>query len=216
MTLPVPGSTAIEAIVFDLGEVIIDLNYPRFIQGLVGATHLTQDDVVKMLENQGLVWAFEKGEVSVEEFITQASHSWQVDEEKVPELWNNLLGEIPKQRIQKVREISQAHPTYVLSNTNALHVAALNSTIAQISGYSGIHEVVRKVFFSQEIGLRKPQPEIYQYLEKDLGLPAEAFLLIDDRSDNIEAAREAGWQTFHNHQRDLWLELFQGSTSLDS
>jgi putative hydrolase of the HAD superfamily len=59
------------------------------------------------------------------------------------------------------------------------------------------------VYLSFELGMRKPDQEIYDYVQQDLGLPPENILFIDDIMENIVAAKENGWQTCHATGRDL-------------
>ena len=59
------------------------------------------------------------------------------------------------------------------------------------------------VYLSFELGMKKPDQEIYDYVQQDLGLPPENILFIDDIMENIIAAKENGWQTCHATGRNL-------------
>ena len=60
-----------------------------------------------------------------------------------------------------------------------------------------------KIYLSYELGMSKPDHKIYQYIEKDLGLPPDKILFIDDEEENITGAHECGWQVCHATGREL-------------
>ena len=59
------------------------------------------------------------------------------------------------------------------------------------------------VFLSFELGLRKPDIEIYKIVEDKVNIPKEDILFIDDRLDNIETAKKLGWNTFQTTGLEL-------------
>ena len=73
-----------------------------------------------------------------------------------------------------------------------------NQTLQTVHGFKGIHELVHKAYYSHEVGMRKPNHNIYQFVLQEQGIAPKEALFIDDRLDNIKGAREVGMQTFWN------------------
>jgi putative hydrolase of the HAD superfamily len=60
-----------------------------------------------------------------------------------------------------------------------------------------VDEIFELVVDSAFVGLRKPEPEIYELTLERFGMPAEACLFVDDLAHNCEGAREAGMSAVH-------------------
>ena len=56
---------------------------------------------------------------------------------------------------------------------------------------------VDRFYYSAAIGARKPDSAFYRHIERDLGAPPGALLLIDDTIENVSAAWRAGWRAVH-------------------
>jgi putative hydrolase of the HAD superfamily len=76
--------------------------------------------------------------------------------------------------------------------TNQEHMRA-----AYLMQKLGLAEHVDGIFYSAQLGVKKPDREFFQRVQAEVGLRGEEILLIDDSRQNIEAARDAGWQTLH-------------------
>jgi HAD superfamily hydrolase (TIGR01509 family) len=83
-------------------------------------------------------------------------------------------------------------PTYILSNTNELAVAHIRRTFPFFSNFDGY-------ILSHEVGAMKPQPAIYEALERLAGVSGSEILYIDDRLENVEAGKARDWQIIHHH-----------------
>jgi len=80
----------------------------------------------------------------------------------------------------------------LLSNTNALHVPYFVSLLKTQHGFEEMESLFEKVYYSHELGMRKPDRAIYEFVLRDAGIVPEETLFIDDREENILAARELG------------------------
>ncbi|HEX8320989.1 MAG TPA: HAD-IA family hydrolase [Longimicrobium sp.] len=79
---------------------------------------------------------------------------------------------------------------YLATNQEHLRASYLMETV-------GLAEHVDGIFYSAQLGARKPQMEFFAAVRAAVGLRAEDLLLIDDSLQNVEAARKAGWQALH-------------------
>jgi len=133
----------------------------------------------------------------------------QLADEEFDRIWNSLLGEISKARLDKLRDLKASFRTFVLSNTNSIHLRSFDATLYNGHGFNGIHELVHKAYYSHEVKMRKPNADIYEFVLNEQGLSPREVLFIDDRQDNIEAADALGIKTFWNKEVDDWVRIFR-------
>lgn len=117
-----------------------------------------------------------------------------------------MLGDIPKRRLERVLGLRKDIPAVVLSNTNVIHEKAFHSILQEQTGYEHLNELFDAVYFSHEVGMRKPEANIFDYVAQEHKLQPQDILLLDDTLANIEAAQQKGWQTLHVPTPDAWLE----------
>jgi HAD superfamily hydrolase (TIGR01509 family) len=99
--------------------------------------------------------------------------------------WNDIFSPMPEM-LAVVKETPR--PRYLLSTTNEPHVSWLRERF----GY--VFELFDRCFLTCEIGLRKPDPALFRYVESVSGQPPQRHLLIDDLAENVAGAQAAGWQ----------------------
>ncbi|WPP51276.1 HAD family hydrolase [Catalinimonas niigatensis] len=190
----------IENIIFDLGGVIIDIDPQRAFKALAALYQGKQSSEQLLSENVQLFLDYEKGFISDTEFregIRKLTDNPSIKDEEIDAAWNSMLLHIPVERLQTLEKLKSQYKIFVLSNTNAIHVSAFNKIIEQNSGKADINHFFDKVYYSHELKLRKPEPEIYQHVIDDHNLNVGSTLFVDDRLENIEAAAAVGLQTFH-------------------
>ncbi|MFP4088792.1 MAG: HAD family hydrolase [Cyclobacteriaceae bacterium] len=200
-------------LIFDLGGVIIDLDTSLSFQALSSFCLGTSSGEQLLSENVKLFLDYEKGLISSDDFrqgIRQLTTNEALSDEEIDEAWNRMLLHIPEERFKLLETLRQKYRLFVLSNTNAIHVTAFNHIVEKTSGKPDLTHFFDKVYFSHEIRLRKPEPEIYEYVLQNSGLKAEESLFIDDRFENIEAARALGMQVFHVTPEQNILHFFAG------
>ena len=198
----------LKAIMFDLAGVIIELHYHLTANELAKRAGVSPESLKDLLVTSDVLQRFEVAAISEEDFRKEVCHllGIEMDPNVFDEVWNALLGEISEERLLKLKQIEQK--TLILSNTNSIHERAFNEILLENSGHNSLHEVIDKVYFSHELKLRKPYKEVYQKVMEDQNLLPEEILFIDDREDNIQAARNLGIHVFHNKKLNDWLSLF--------
>jgi glucose-1-phosphatase len=199
---------AVKNIVFDLGNVIIDLDIERTWLQL---KHWLGDDYELALKNirpdDDLFIQYEIGKISEDDFfdtlrkITEGPLSLPtqlVGIRQLKEAWNGMLIQIPPHRFEMLTRLKERYNVYLLSNTNKTHVDWVDGYLQTVYGFTIQDFDTRffhKSYYSHLIHLRKPNENIYEYVLKDANLVASETLFIDDNAQNIEGAKRVGLQT---------------------
>ena len=176
----------VEYLLLDLGGVLYGVDYGRTLEKLGVAAQ----DLAALLQDPTLA-AYEKGEITTENFL----QAWQkrfphLSQEALKEAWNAmLLGPLPQ--TEKILQTLSAHyPLALLSNTNDLHLTIVEPQIAPWKPY------FIETFFSNRLKKRKPEPETYLHVLRELGWSVEKTLFVDDSVANVAGASRAGLKTY--------------------
>ncbi|RYU95805.1 HAD family hydrolase [Emticicia agri] len=187
----------VKAVIFDFGNVIINIDIPRTFQAFASLTGKRQAVIEKLvLENQ-LFRRYETGQFTDIEFreIVRQTVGFPLSDHEVDRAWNSLLLDIPQERIDFLIELRKKYPIYLLSNTNNIHIEASNSYLKKTFGYRHLDELFDQLFLSYEIGMWKPDAEIYHYVLETINLKPHEVLFLDDNPHNIQSASALGMQT---------------------
>ena len=177
---------SIRNIVFDLGNVIVDLDYSAGFDAFGVDTGKFES-----IYHTEFFHSFERGHVSEEEFFDFfCSHS-TFRREDIDDLKKVMHRCFPlRPRVwDLLQTLKDRYRVFLLSNTNILDFGSLEGH------YQDIREPFEKVYLSYEQGRRKPDDEVYAHAESVFGIRAEETLFLDDRPENTEAASRRGWQT---------------------
>ncbi|SNS86662.1 putative hydrolase of the HAD superfamily [Ekhidna lutea] len=184
----------IDAIIFDFGNVLIDLDYPRVIRRFSEVANKNQEEIEELVVTAPVLQKFEMGMIGPDEFRASINKllGTQMGEMQFEDIWNSMLKSITKERMNKVLKIGERFDTYILSNTNIIHEIAYEEMIMVETGRPSLRDFVKEVYYSHEIGMRKPNLNCYNFVIDDIGIYASRMLFLDDRLDNVEAAKKAG------------------------
>ena len=188
----------VKNIVFDLGGVIMNLDVPKTIKAL------HKIGIEKIVNNTGhnyhhsFFYDFEVGDISEEHFLEslQKLSNKKLNFSEIKQAWNEMILNIPLDRINFLRDLKEEYNLFLLSNTNSIHQFKYLSEFNHKYGYS-FNSLFQKAYYSHEIGLRKPNKEVFDFVLKNSTLKASETLFIDDSLTNIKAAKKAGINTFH-------------------
>lgn len=182
----------INTIIFDFGDVFINLDKHGSINSLkkLGLTQWNED--LKQLNLE-----FEKGEISRENFLLGIQkYVPNASFDEILEAWNAVLLDFPLHRLEFVQKLSKKYRLFLLSNTDAIHIDTFEQENG-ISFYSDFYQCFEKVYYSFEIGMRKPDPEVFNYLLKKHDLSAKRTLFIDDSKESTDIALSLGFQVWN-------------------
>ena len=197
-----------KAIIFDLGGVILNINYQNTIDeflklGVKNASTFYSKKVQTDLFNQ-----IETGKITDEKFLSELQkETTTATSSQVKEAWNAMLLDLPKERISLLEKLKQDFPIFLLSNTNAIHISAIKQSLGE-SAYTNFYNLFSKVYYSHEIGFRKPNKEAFQLILNNHNLKAHEILFIDDSMQHIKAAKKLGFKTHHLKYEEEITALF--------
>ena len=156
-----------------------------------------------------IFYDFEIGKVSEFEFLEKLRNISSVSpsNNEIRDAWNAMILSIPKKRTELLIHLKNEYSLYLLSNTNSIHQEKFERDFEIQNGYN-FKDLFNKVYYSHQMGIRKPEEEIFRYVLKWSKLEAQETLFIDDSIDNIKAAQRFGIQTFHINSRNTLNSLF--------
>lgn len=189
----------IQHIIFDLGGVILNIDYQRPIAAFKALGAKQVDDLYSKQTQTALFDLLETGEISESDFFDALAAFCPpgTTHHQLETAWNSILLDFPLRRLQILQQVQLHYSTYLLSNTNSIHERAFNAMLQQTVGYPSLAVFFDKVYMSHRVGLRKPDPAIFQrVLDENKLNPAET-LFIDDSPQHIAAAADLGIQTIH-------------------
>lgn len=190
-----PLSQKARNLLFDLGNVIIDLDIDLTFQNL---SKLLRKDANQDLIDKA-IRDYECGRISTELFINKilSQSHYKAQALDVIEAWNSMLIRIPSYRLEMLSMLRKSFNVYLLSNTNELHLEWVRRYVLktyQIKEFE--KEYFHKAYYSHIIGDRKPLPSIFQHVIDDAVLTPSLTLYMDDVEENIDAAHQLGFSTY--------------------
>ena len=201
----------IEFLIFDLGNVIIDIDYDFSINELKRLLPVEKHSLTENFFTSNFHKEFEKGLISSEQFRNEIRNLYGENwaDEQIDHIWNSLLREIPQERIDLIKFLRKNYRTAVLSNTNQIHVEKFDEILQQNTSEKSLFELFDIVFLSHEMGLAKPDVAIYETVLNKISISPDKVLFFDDLPANLEGARKTGIKTYQiSHQKAL-VEFFQ-------
>lgn len=175
--------------IFDMGNVIIDIDFKR----VLGVwSHLSGTPLATLTERFSMGEVFQKherGEISDEQFAADLCHEMGIalSFEQFSAGWQAIFVGLRPEVITVFKRLrEEGHRVVVLSNTNRLHLDFWPHHYPEIEANTDA------MYLSQNLGMRKPEPEIFQHVLEKEGFSASEAVFFDDVAENIEAARAAG------------------------
>lgn len=201
----------IKNIIFDLGGVIINLSVDSTLKKISEVSGYPVAKVMEIYHARPEFLDYEKGKISDDEFRQNLREIFEVNspDSDIDLCWNAMLGEIPKERIQLLRDLKSKYKTFLLSNTNAIHLDCFTGIVKKAHELESLDPLFHKTYYSHLMKMRKPDPEIYEFVLKENGLQADETIFLDDNVANLKGAASVGIQTFHVTHPDLIFSLFK-------
>lgn len=200
----------IKTILFDFGDVFINLDKEGTNRKL---KELNIDELPEAIiaKNRD----YEQGFVTSDEISEHyRTHFPQLDQEKFVSSWNSMLLEFPKYRFKFIQKLAKEKDfqLILLSNTNDHHIRYIQDKVNFFEDFKSCFDAF---YLSHEMGMRKPDPEIFEYILEQHDLKAEECLFIDDTLENTEAAEKLGFHTWNiEPTREDVIDLFTAKSDL--
>ncbi len=192
-------SGQIKNIIFDWGGVITNINYQATIDAFKKYGLDDFDKLYTKFNQSELFIQLETGKITAFAFRQELRKSIgiPVSDEEIDKAWSAMLLDTPADRLELLRQLKERYRTFLLSNTNSIHVEGYRRYLHAVTGISDFNELFEKVYYSHEAGYRKPGKEIFEYVLSDCSVKPVETLFVDDTCDNIETAESLGIKTLH-------------------
>jgi len=201
----------IEAIIFDFGGVIINID-----PALTEKAFLKLSDSPARLQQSYKAFmhmhnTFEVGSIDATAFRNQTRALFglsKLDDALFDAAWNALLLDIPAHRVALLKSLNPRYRLFLLSNTNEIHYQKYCSDFGKNFPGLSLESLFEDAFFSFKMGLRKPDPEIFRTVIRECVLNPDRTLFIDDTLQHVEAAISCGLRAHHLKPGQEIRELF--------
>lgn len=198
-----------QALIFDLGGVIIDLDTDRMVSRFATLFN-TSHEVVKAAHTQHSFFNdLETGHIQPPEFrrhLRQVFGNDSIPDQQLDNAWNGMLVGLPIEKLRLLTTLRNHYQVYILSNTNQIHLDYVTQHL--IPQQDTLDAFVHEAYYSHHMRMRKPDPEIYKTVLEEHALRPSDVLFLDDNPDNIRSASELGIQSVRIHRPDEVYTLF--------
>ncbi len=194
----------IKNIIFDLGHVIINIDPDRSVREMRKLGFDNFEESYSLLSQSHLFDRLEKGLIEQEPFYNKINDHLadKIEHHKIEAAWNAMLLDFPEERINLIKVLSKKYRVFLLSNTNAIHYKKYNADFNNQFGIN-LDDLFEKAYFSHRLGMRKPDPDIFEHVLNDSDLNPFETLFIDDLDKNIDVAGRMGINT-------IWINVAKG------
>lgn len=182
----------INAIIFDLGDVFLNKNKKAKDAALaaIGISDWNAD--LEKLEKK-----LETGKIGADDYLKGIqSFTSNATLDQIKEAWNAGIADFPLYRLEFLQKIAPNYRLFLLSNTDPIHIEKFEQETGE-SFYSDFYQCFEKVYFSHEIGVRKPDAEAFNYVLSKHDIQPKRTLVVDDKKFNTDAAQELGFQVWN-------------------
>lgn len=200
----------IKNIIFDLGGVVINIDYKLTLNELKVLGLKDGDRLYSQFSQLPWFDKFDTGEIDSGKFIDEFSKvlSPGTTKAQIISAWNAMLLDFPQDRAKLLLKLKSRYRTFLLSNTNELHVDYYFKKLKVLYGFDEMKDFFEKDYYSHRIGLRKPNTEIFEFVLQENHLEAPETLFIDDTIQHVEGARKAGLRAYHLQSPETIMDIF--------
>lgn len=203
----------IKNIIFDLGGVLVNIDYTLTTEAfkqLNPALANNIDAVYSANENKDVFEALETGKITPDAFRETLKQQMppHITDTHIDSAWNAMLLNFPPERIELLKTLSKKYRIFLLSNTNAIHIAAFYDYMRKTNQLDTFLTVFEKIYYSHEIKMRKPNTEIFEFVLNENNLVSQETLFIDDSKEHTEGAKQTGINTIWLQKPKTVLDVF--------
>ena len=200
----------IKNIIFDLGGVILDID-ETIVYKELEKMGISTSELAHSEEFIEIMSKFDTGIYTAPTFRKRMKallHQEKMTDQKFDSIWNAMLLDIPRERIEAIEKVKKHYRIFLMSNSNVIHYDLYVRDLQLRFGYNEFDELFDKSYFSFAEHLEKPDPRFFELILDHEGLLPEETLFIDDTEANIEVAKSLGINTYHISREELVRNLF--------
>ncbi len=185
--------TAIDALLFDLGNVVIEIDFDRVFESWARDAGTSPSAIKRRFSFDDAYERHERGEIDVSQYFASLRDTLRIDllDEQFLDGWNSLFVDEVAGMRELLGRAREHFPLFAFTNTNAAHHAEWSSRFASACAPIG------EIFLSSDLGLRKPDVAAFEAVARAMGVPEERILFFDDSAQNVSGARKARLQAVH-------------------
>jgi len=198
-----------KTLIFDWGGVITHIDPPAALKALQKLGIENAQEYFEPGPRVELFYQLEQGSVSPEEVsdqLNKANHT-HIDHKLLENAYCRMLGDTPPIRIQLLRNLRPHFTLCLLSNTNIIHTRYYTGILRK-EFHTDFSSLFHKLFYSYELGLRKPGSEIFKKVIEENRIDSKSAMFLDDTKTNIDTARSLGIPSIHINEDDTIEEIF--------
>lgn len=203
----------IDAIIFDFGAVILNLDYHRTVdelsalrrKGLPPLDYRKRTDLAFFDD-------YEIGTISTQTFREELRKHMELEgtDQALDAAWNAMILDLPEAHLELLKKIRKEKRIFLLSNTNMLHEEYFKERIRESGQYERFADTFEAIYYSHRIHMRKPHPEIFQFVIDKHQLKPKRTLFIDDTLQHVRGAQKTGLKTRHlRYGKETILDIFE-------
>lgn len=179
----------IKNIIFDFGDIFINLDKqaPLIEMSKFGLTQMTPE-LDTIFKN------YEMGLMKSDDFINVLQSIFSdASREQIITAWNSIILDFPEERLTFIEQLKKENKyrLFLLSNTNDLHIEKVKISMG-LERFKRFKNCFEQFYLSQEMKMRKPNSNIYEFVLLENKLIANETLFIDDTKENTVSASELG------------------------
>ena len=210
-------SSKIKNIIFDLGGVILDID-ENIVFNELAKLGIDIKQAFHSPELQQILSNFDTGIYTAPTFRKKMKAFFHIEkqtDQKFDSIWNAMLLDIPRERIEAIEQVKKHYKIFLMSNSNEIHYDLYVRDLQLRFGYHEFDELFNKSYFSFAEHLEKPDPRFFELILDHEQLLPEETLFIDDTETNIKAAQQLGIRTYHISRQELVRNLFNNGVLKD-
>ena len=200
----------VKALLFDLGGVIVDLDYKKTANAFENIGLQNAEKAYSQFNQTDLFNLFETGHISSEEFLAELQNEIinQVSLSEITKAWNSMIIGFQHSKLEKIKKLSEQVPCYLLSNTNEIHLSYIEQLLQEM-GFKHFLNIFESCYFSHQIGKRKPHKETFEWVLNQMNYDAQDVLFIEDSPQHIKGAKSAKLNTFYFKKDSSLSDIYQ-------
>ena len=210
-------SAKIKNIIFDLGGVILDID-ENVVYKELEKLGINISELARSKEFMGIISKFDMGVYTAPTFRKKLKALLGLEkmtDQKFDSIWNAMLLDIPRERIEAIEQIKKHYKIFLMSNSNEIHYDLYIRDLQLRFGYDEFDKLFNKSYFSFDMHMEKPDPRFFELILDHEHLLPEETLFIDDTAENIKAAKSLGIKTYHIRRDELVRNLFENGVLKD-
>lgn len=188
----------IKNIIFDYGNVIFTIDFNRAQQSFSELGIKNVEDFFSHKAHHAIFNEFEQGFISPDQFregIREIAELPNLTDTEIDHAWNSLLIGVPEPNHELLLKAKKKYRTFLLSNNNEIHYNWIMDYLKREHNLESNAPLFEKDYYSHLMKMRKPNPEIFEFVLQKHQLNPNETLFIDDSPQHLKTAADLGLHT---------------------